>query len=48
VHEHLADRAAGGGGGHGGKAKNTAPAPRRSGRARAPEALASALARLWW
>ena len=48
VHEHLADRAAGGGGGHGGKAKNTAPAPRRSGRARAPQALASALARLWW
>jgi hypothetical protein len=36
VHEHLADRAAGGGGGHGGKARNTAPAPRRSGRARSP------------
>ena len=48
VHEHLTDRAAEGGGGHGWMARNTDPAPRRRGRARAPQALASALARLWW
>jgi hypothetical protein len=35
VHEHLADWAAEGGGGHGWMARNTDPAPRRRGRARA-------------
>lgn len=35
VQEHLADWAAEGGGGHGWMAKNTDPAPRRRGRARA-------------
>jgi len=47
VHEHLADRAAEGGGGHGEMARNTDPPPRHRSRARAPQALASALAR-WW
>jgi hypothetical protein len=36
VHEHLTDRAAEGGGGHGWMARNTDPTPRRRGRARAP------------
>jgi hypothetical protein len=48
VHEHLADRAAEGGGGHGWMARNTDPTPRRRGRARAAQRLASALARPWW
>jgi hypothetical protein len=46
--KHLADLAAEGGGGHGEMARNTDPPPRRCRRARAPQALASALARWWW
>jgi hypothetical protein len=35
VHEHLTDRAAESGGGHGDRARNTDPKPRRCRRARA-------------